>query len=113
MPEGRRAVLNNYGHGGATLLNRACVTTRMTWWLILILVVVVVLFVLGGLLWWGLKKGLALALNSVIGFFALYAVQAWWLHDLAINLWSVLFTAILGIFGFLLVVILHLFGIWF
>ncbi len=110
MPEGRRAVLNNYAHGGATLLNPACVTTRMTWWLILILVAVVALFLIGGLLWWGLKKAVVLALNSVVGFFALYAVQAWIMPSLVINVWSVLLTAIFGIVGFVAVILLHLVG---
>lgn len=79
-------------------------------WLFFVLIIVIALILLCGFLWWGLKRALVLALNSLIGFFALYGVQAWWLHDLAINSWSIIITAILGIFGFLLVLILHAFG---
>jgi hypothetical protein len=85
----------------------------MVWWLVWILVIVVALIFLGGFLWWGFKKSLALALNSIIGFFALYAVQAFFRPELLINIWSVLLTALLGIFGFLIVLILHFTGIAF
>ncbi len=73
-----------------------------------VLLVIIVLFLLAGLAWWGLKRALLLSLNSVVGFFALYAVRAWLLDGLVINLWSVLLTALFGIFGFLLVIALHL-----
>lgn len=82
----------------------------MAWWLILILVAVVIIFLLIGFFWWGVKKGLMLALNGVIGFFALHAVQVWWLHELKTGVLSTLITALFGIFGFLLVLILHFFG---
>ena len=68
-------------------------------WLWLILVIAVVAFLLLGLVWWGVKRGLMLALNAVIGFFALYGVQAWWLHDLGINWVSVLLVLILHFLG--------------
>jgi hypothetical protein len=82
-------------------------------WLFILLLVMIGLFLLLGFLWWGIKKGVMLALNSLVGFFALYAIQSWWLHDLVINLWSVLLTAILGIFGLFLVLLLHALNIAF
>lgn len=74
-------------------------------------ILLLVVFVFAGiaLFVWGLKKALLLALNSVIGFFALYALKLV-IPKLVINIWSILLTAILGIFGFLLVLILHAFG---
>jgi len=71
------------------------------------------LFLLLGFFWWGIKKGVMLALNSLVGFFALYGIQAWWLHDLVINVWSVLLTALLGIFGLFAVLLLHALSILF
>lgn len=58
------------------------------------------------------KKLVALAINSVIGFFALFAASLV-LEDLVINIWSILITAIGGIIGFLAVLIMHLTGIAF
>ncbi len=84
----------------------------MAWWFILILVLVVALIFVTGIFWWGFKRAVMLALNSIIGFFALYAVQLW-RTELVINLWSVLITAILGIFGFIIVLVLHFLGIAF
>ncbi len=72
----------------------------------LILVGIVLLFLLLGLLWWGIKTGLLLAVNSIIGFFALYAIQLV-VPSLIIDVWSVLLTAVFGIFGFAAVLILH------
>ena len=80
----------------------------MALWVILLLVVIA--FLLIGIFWWGLKYGIILALNSVIGFFALYAIQAWLRPSLVINWVSVLITAIFGIFGFLFVLIVHFLG---
>ncbi|MBR9693085.1 transcriptional regulator [Candidatus Woesearchaeota archaeon] len=79
----------------------------MNW--IIILIAVIALIAIGGFLWWGFKKALILALNSVIGFFALYAV-AIFRPELVINFWSVIITALGGIFGFLIVIILHFLG---
>lgn len=73
---------------------------------ILVIVFLIALFI------WGLKYAISLAINSVIGFFALYAVKAFLWTDLVINWVSVLFVAIGGIIGFILVLILHFFG-WF
>lgn len=80
----------------------------MAWWIFLV-VFLVVLFLFLALFWWGLKKALWLAANSVVGFFALYAVQRL-IPTLVINIWSVLLTALFGIFGLLAVLLLHLFG---
>jgi len=63
---------------------------------------------------WGMKYALAYAINAVIGFFALYAVQAFQVvPDVVINVWSVALVAIGGIFGFALVFVFHLLGIFF
>ncbi len=66
---------------------------------VLLIIVLIIAFVL--------KKILILAVNSVIGFFALFAAKLV-LPTLTINVWSVLITAIGGIVGFILVLILHL-----
>ena len=72
------------------------------------------LIVLGvAFFFWGLKHALVLALNSVIGFFALYAVQAYWLPELVINIWSVLIVALFGLAGLIVVLLFHWVGIWF
>ncbi len=78
----------------------------------LILVGIVILFLVLGLLWWGIKTGLILAVNSIIGFFALYAIQLV-VPSLVIDAWSVLITAAFGIFGFAAVLILHFFHLAF
>ena len=55
----------------------------------------------------GVKHALALALNSVIGYFALYAVQVYAPDTLVLHTWSVLLVAFFGIMGFALVLFLH------
>ena len=82
------------------------------WPLIILFIVIVAAVFFLGLLFWGIKKAILLALNSVIGFFALYAIQLV-LPTLVINWISVLLTAVFGIFGFAAVLLLHAFGIWF
>ncbi len=79
-------------------------------WILLICVLVVAGV---GLVLWGIKHAIALAVNSIIGYFALYAVQAFAMPDLIINIWSVLLVAVLGLVGLILVVILSMAGIWF
>ena len=59
-----------------------------------------------------LKNIVKLAINTAVGFFALYATSLL-LPDLVINVWSVLIVAFGGIFGYLLVLILHLLGLAF
>ena len=71
---------------------------------IIVILVLVAIFVF--------KKLVALAINSVIGFFALFAAKIL-LPALEINTWSVLITAIGGIIGFLAVLVMHLTGIAF
>ena len=68
---------------------------------------ITVVVVLASLFFWGLKHAIALAINSVIGFLALYAVQAFLLPSLVINAWSVALVAVLGLIGLLLVLFLH------
>ena len=53
-----------------------------------------------------------LIVNSIIGFLALLFTRLI-LPDLAINIWSVLITAIGGVPGYLIVVIFHILGIAF
>jgi hypothetical protein len=78
----------------------------MLLWLIVVIAVVVLFFF--GFLFWGIKHAILLALNSLVGYFALYAIQAWRVvPTIVINTWSVLLTAIFGIIGFLFVLILH------
>lgn len=80
--------------------------------LALFLIILVVVF-LGALFFWGIRYAIMLAVNSVIGFFALYAIQAWVWPTLIINWISILIVAIGGIIGFILVLLFHLFGWWF
>ena len=68
---------------------------------------IVIVVVLASLFFWGLKHAIVLALNSVIGFFALYAIQAYFLPSLLINVWSVGIVALTGIVGFIIVLLLH------
>lgn len=78
--------------------------------LVLLFIIVLVVVALAAFFFWGLKHAIALAINSVIGFFALYAVQAYALPNLVINFWSVILVAILGLLGLIVVLILHLAG---
>lgn len=71
---------------------------------VLLIIVLIVAFLL--------RKILVLVVNSVIGFFALFAAKLV-LPDLVINVWSVLITAIGGILGFIIVLALHLLGVAF
>lgn len=73
--------------------------------LIIVILIVAVLF-------WLFKKGIALVINSIIGFFALFFASIF-LPNLQIGFWSIIITAIGGIFGFLAVITLHLLGIAF
>ncbi len=59
-----------------------------------------------------LRKFLILVVNSIIGFFALFATSLF-VPALVLNIWSVLFVAIGGIIGYILVLILHFTGILF
>jgi hypothetical protein len=80
--------------------------------LAMFIIIVVVLFV-GALLLKGLHYAIAIAINSVIGFFALYAFKAFLMPDLLINVWSVLIVAILGIIGLGIVLVLYGLGLFF
>lgn len=82
----------------------------MELWIIIGLILAV-LFI--GLLWWLVKKGIILAINSAIGFFALFLLQYTLMPTLIINLWSVLIVAIGGIFGLIVVLVLHWSGLAF
>jgi hypothetical protein len=80
-------------------------------WTWLILLIVVGALMAFGLFFWGLRVALFLGFNSVVGFFALYAFKAFiWNqpgNELVINFWSVLLTALFGIFGLIIVLLLH------
>ena len=78
----------------------------MLWELLMLLVVICIVI----LVFIVLKNVLMLIVNSIIGFFALYAVQAWVIPDLQINFWSVIITAIGGLIGLIVVVGSHLLG---
>lgn len=81
--------------------------------LFLLFAIIVCVLVGVAFFFWGIKYALALAINSVIGFFALHAVKEFFLSELIINIWSVLFVAIGGIIGFGIVLAMHGIGIWF
>lgn len=83
-----------------------------TWWLFAFIGIVAIVFIVA-LLMKGINIAIALALNSVIGFFALYAVQLFLLQNLVINIWSIAVVAILGLPGFILVLLLHGLGLFF
>jgi hypothetical protein len=79
----------------------------------LFLIIVAVIF-LSALFFWGLKHAIALAINSVIGFFALYFMVAFEIFpDLVINWLSVIIVAIFGLLGFIVVLLLHWIGLAF
>lgn len=61
----------------------------------------------------GLKAAIKLLINSLIGFFALWITKVFVLNALVINIWSVLLTAIFGIIGYIIVLVLHILGIFF
>ncbi len=67
----------------------------------------IVLVVLVAFLFRGARLAMELAVNSVVGFFALYAVRAV-MPALPLKLWSVLLTAVLGLPGLIIVVLIHL-----
>lgn len=81
-------------------------------WLIISFIGIVILVFVFTLLVKGLNIAIALALNSVIGFFALYAIQIL-IPTLVIDIWSVAIVAILGLPGFALVLLLHGLGLYF
>lgn len=56
------------------------------------------------------KNIFVLALNSIIGFFALIGINTLLGTNVQINFWSVIITAIGGIFGFLFILIAHFMG---
>lgn len=78
--------------------------------LVALFVILLVIFFLAALFFWGLKYAIAYAINAVIGFFALYAIQQFAMPTLIINFWSIAFVAIGGIIGFALVLLFHWFG---
>lgn len=82
---------------------------------LLVIIGLVIIALIAGIAFiiWGLKHAIRLAINSLIGFFALWLVKATIFPDILINLWSVLLVAIFGIFGFVAVILLHLFGLAF
>jgi hypothetical protein len=75
--------------------------------LILLFLGILVILFLVAMVVWGMKYAIAFAINSIIGYFALYAVKAFLLPSLIINMWSVAIVAVTGIFGFIIVLSLH------
>ena len=82
-------------------------------WLLGAFIGIVVIMFVGALLMKGLNYAIAIALNSIIGFFALYAFQVFWLQTLIINIWSIIIVAILGLLGLIAVLVLHGLGLFF
>jgi hypothetical protein len=80
---------------------------------ITILVVSVLIIATLATIFWTFHHAIPLMLNSIIGFFALFAVQAYVMSDLIINIWNVILVALAGLPGFLIVIALHFFGIAF
>ncbi|NLX50110.1 MAG: transcriptional regulator [Methanospirillum sp.] len=74
--------------------------------LVIAIIVVVVLFKV-------LKSVPALVMNAAIGVAALWVLNRFFGLNVAIDLWSVLVSAIGGILGVILVVVLSFFGIAF
>lgn len=77
--------------------------------IIVLLVVIVFVYIMFKFL----KKITLLIINSVIGFFALFGVNLFLSTPIPINFWSVIIVAIGGIFGLILELILHFFGVAF
>jgi hypothetical protein len=77
-------------------------------------IVILALVALGAYLIYKLVKNIVvIALNSIIGFFALFGYQAIFGANIAINFWSVIITAVGGIFGFIAVLAAHYLGLAF
>ncbi|MBU1975522.1 MAG: pro-sigmaK processing inhibitor BofA family protein [Nanoarchaeota archaeon] len=74
--------------------------------LILIGIFVIIMFTI-------FKKVLKLILNAIIGLVALFAFNAVFGTDVAVNFWSVVITALGGIVGFIVVIVLHFLGVAF
>jgi hypothetical protein len=78
----------------------------MIWPLIALVAVIVIVI----LIYLVLRNVILLAINSVIGFFALVGFNYVFGTDVQINIWSVLITVIGGVIGFAIVVISHFLG---
>jgi len=76
-----------------------------------VFVVVTIIVALFAFFMWGLHYAIALAINSVIGFFALYAIKAFVWPELIISIWKIIIVAIGGIVGFAVVLMLHGLGL--
>ncbi|MDD9953085.1 MAG: hypothetical protein OXR66_02010 [Candidatus Woesearchaeota archaeon] len=75
--------------------------------LFLIFLIVLAIVAVAGFFMWGMKKAIWLVVNSIIGYFALYAVQLLLLKDLVITLWKAIVVGIFGLLGFIVVLIAH------
>jgi hypothetical protein len=78
----------------------------MIWPLIALVAVIVIVI----LIYMVLRNVILLAINSVIGFFALFGFNYVFGTDVQINIWSVLITVIGGVIGFAIVVVSHFLG---
>ena len=81
----------------------------MFWEILALLIVVCFVLIFFALV----KRVFILAINSVIGLFALIGFNFLFDVGIKINFWSVLITAIGGIFGFIIVLAAHFIGIAF
>jgi len=81
----------------------------MFWEILALLIVVFLVIIFFALV----KRVFILVINSVIGLFALIGFNFLFDVGIKINFWSVLITAIGGIFGFIIVLAAHFLGIAF
>ncbi|RME31184.1 hypothetical protein D6789_03570 [Candidatus Woesearchaeota archaeon] len=84
----------------------------MFWSFLVLVISVAILVAFIAFLIWGMKMAVKLAVNSLIGFFALYAVKLI-IPSLVISFWSVIITAVFGVFGLIFVVAAHAIGLAF
>ena len=75
----------------------------MFYGIIALLIVLLLILVLIGIV----KRIFILAINTVIGIFALIGYNTLFNAGIEINFWSAIITAIGGIFGFIIVLIAH------
>ena len=79
--------------------------------MILAQIITLIIVILAVLVFFHFVKNLfVLAINSVIGFFALFGINLFLSNPIPINFWSVIIVAIGGIFGLIIELILHFLG---
>ena len=75
-------------------------------------VVFLVGLVVAVFLLWGLKKSVQFGINALLGFAALWLTKEIFLPDLVINFWGIVLTALLGVFGYIVVILLYFVGVF-